>query len=381
MNTIKLTILALISTALISSAQTKRKIIRLDSLTDNFKVINLIPFNTTSNTYKVSQERRTYIKDSISIEFLFSYVLNQKVLDRKQNSSIIEWTFDQNSFIYQIFTHPTIDSAKKQNETIKVIFEMSSEGELLSILNCEDFRKQIVNIYQLNDKIVNELNPEDRKVALSYGFSYQELYTNDIDCSDSKKLLKMIIFDVYSFFQGLSYSATELTHHKVIDTSSLTNHYWRNDNQWVELSTQKIKGNQYKITDKYFEGKPDFIANPVSGKLSSNKTRQNNLEAKAKRAYSDTIRNIKLRLKKKEASKNTIDSIIETYEKSPSYPYVKRKFPFYKEFKPRERFIMINDKDGGFEKIYTKINFDHSDDELKYLIKLRQRIFTIEKLN
>ena len=381
MNTIKLTILALISTALISSAQTKRKIIRLDSLTDNFKVINLIPFNTTSNTFKVSQERRTYIKDSISIEFLFSYILNQKVLDRKQNSSIIEWTFNQNAFIYQIFTHPTIDSAKKQNETIKVIFEMSSEGELLSILNCEDFRKQIVNIYQLNDKIVDELNPEDRKFALSYGSSYQELYNNDRACSDSKKLLKMIIFDVFSFFQGLSYSTTELTHHKIIDTSSIINHYWRNDNQWVELSTLKIKENQYKITDNYFDKTPDFFTNQVSGKLNSNKISKNNLEARANKAYLDTIRNLKLRLKKQNVSKSTVDSIIKTYEKFLGYPYVKRRFTLYKKFNPKERFIVINDNDGGFEKIYTEINSDYSDIELKYLIKLQQRIFVIEKLN
>ena len=144
----------------------------------------------------------------------------------------------------------------------------------------------------------------------------------------------------FSFFQGLSYSTTELTHHKIIDTSSIINHYWRNDNQWVELSTLKIKENQYKITDNYFDKTPDFFTNQVSGKLNSNKISKNNLEARANKAYLDTIRNLKLRLKKQNVSKSTVDSIIKTYEKFLGYPYVKRRFTLYKKFNPKERSLI-----------------------------------------
>ncbi|GAA0713669.1 hypothetical protein GCM10009430_05730 [Aquimarina litoralis] len=337
-------------------------------------ILDIVPKENVVSSYKVSNVRRMYNKDSIQNEVKFEFLLKEKVISKNETSSIVEWQLNQEVFKYQIFTLPTFNALEKEHHPFKIRFEIGHRGELLNIVNCEEVRNYIVQMYNLNDAIADTIEG----FVFTYGYHYKQPYKEDNTCLNTKKLFKMILFDVFYGLHGMPLAKDTSSYVQVADTTSMTNHYWR-INGYQHIKTSQITKNQYRIEDLYYDKSPKAIEKYISERSPKNK--ENDSFSKEMAAFLTALMtDLKNKAKEEGYSDKQIDSIISEIENEPITPFTKKKFEFYKPFIPKERYVIYNSKKERVEKIYVEINSDFSNDELSY-VRLQHRMMCIERVD
>lgn len=350
-------LIILIVTTSFSSAQINRKINSIEKLDNQSNVIDITYKTNKSNTYKISNSRKFYRKDSIVKNFEYDYILKEVILKKTDSSSVIEWQLNQKVFLHQIFTQPIQREIEKLSIPFKIIFEVSNQGKILSVINCKEVRDYIISMYKLNDKLVNSIKTKD--FILRYGRIYTNLYKDDNNCKNTLELLNITIFDPFYFFQGIPYDIEKTAYISIDDKKS--NNYWRTRNKYYQIRPKKIDKQTIVIEDVYYDEFPEKIKNTFP-----KPTKNDSLKAKK------IDKELKSVLEKLESIINQPSDSIQKNRFASTYTY-----SFYDKFYPKKRYLIYNHKKKYFEKSYTEINYKIIDIKLT---SLKQRIISIERL-
>ncbi len=332
--------LSLVTMLLMNStvfAQTNR-VIGVISEDENLQIVDVVSEAGSINHYKVSHLNQRFKDDSLKSDRSFEYTLEERVLEKTASSSLIEWSFDKDIFQYQILAPEFFDSVDLEGLPLKIIFEMSHQGELLRIVNCQEVNAHIAKLYELNSNVAY-------------------LYKSP-DCRKAKDFFKVMLYDAYSFFHGVSFSIEESIYLNINDTTSDFNYRWSMNGYKEIYATKQKPEDTYKLEEVYFEEYPQPIQEYIS-KIKKEYTEDeeqkiNDFSNEFKETIESLINRMVEQGRKEGYPESYIDSLVTNLRENDTQGL--KKYPFYDQFPSLRRYLIYDHENHRIDTALVEMN-------------------------